>query len=112
MENTNESMMKKGLWAGFVSFIREQGVAGFAIGFIIGGGVSKVVTALVTDIINPLVGLMFGGSEGLKSAAVKVGEQQFMWGDFVSAVIDFLIIALVVYVIFKSLRLEKLDKKV
>jgi len=45
--------------AQFVDFIRKQGVAGLAIGFILGGAVSKVVTALIEDIINPLVGLFW-----------------------------------------------------
>ena len=39
---------------GFLEFVREQGVVGLATGFILGGAVSKVVTSLVTDIINPV----------------------------------------------------------
>jgi len=96
---------------GFMDFIREQGVMGLAIGFILGGAVSKVVTALVTDIINPLIGAMMGSTEGLKEASIKIGEQEILWGDFISVTIDFIIIAAVVYFGFKALRLDKLDKK-
>lgn len=96
---------------GFIDFIREQGVMGLAIGFILGGAVSKVVSALVTDIINPLIGAMLGSSEGLKEASIKIGEQQILWGDFISVTIDFIIIAAVVYFGFKALGLNKLDKK-
>ena len=96
---------------GFFTFIREQGVMGLAIGFILGGAVSKVVSALVEDIINPLLGLALGSVEGLAEASVAVGEAQILWGDFVTVLIDFIIIAAVVYFIFKGLKLDSLDKK-
>ena len=96
---------------GFMDFIRAQGVVGLAVGFILGGAVSKVVASLVTDIINPIVGGVLGSAQGLASASLKVGPVQIMWGSFVSVLIDFLIIAVVVYFGVKGLRLEKLDKK-
>ena len=96
---------------GFINFIREQGVIGLAIGFVLGGAVSKVVTALVTDIINPIVGIALGAATGLKDAYIQIASVKIMWGDLVSVVIDFIIIALVVYFGFKLLGLEKLDKK-
>jgi large conductance mechanosensitive channel len=96
---------------GFIQFIREQGVVGLAIGFILGGAVGKLVTALVTDLINPLVGLLMGPVGNLKSAVLSVGSAQILWGDFVSSLVDFAIIAAVVYFGFKALRLENLDKK-
>jgi len=95
---------------GFINFIREQGVMGLAVGFILGGAVSKVVTALVTDIINPILGLILGPVGGLKTASFGVGSAIFLYGDFISVVIDFLIIGLVVYYGVKLLRLDKLDK--
>ncbi len=111
MEEIIQKVSPKKHIGGFVDFIREQGVVGLAIGFILGGAVSKVVTALVTDIINPLVGAMIGSAGGLKEVSIKIGEQQIMWGDFISVTIDFLIIAMVVYFGFKALRLDRLDKK-
>jgi large conductance mechanosensitive channel len=92
---------------GFLDFIRTQGVVGLAVGFILGGAVSKVVTALVTDIVNPILGYALGSSEGLK--AMKLGP--ILLGDFVSVLIDFLIIAAVVYFAVKGLGLDRLDKK-
>ncbi len=92
--------------AGFMQFIREQGVVGLAVGFILGGAVSKVVSALVNDIVNPIVGYALGSSEGLK--AMKLGP--VLLGDFVSVTIDFLIIAAVVYFVVKGLGLDRLDK--
>jgi large conductance mechanosensitive channel len=96
---------------GFLNFIREQGVVGLAVGFILGGAVSKVVSALVTDIINPLLGLVLGTQEGLKTATLKIGSAEILYGDMLSVTIDFIIIALVVYFGVKLIRLEKLDKK-
>ncbi len=95
----------------FVDFIREQGVVGLAVGFILGGAVSKVVSALVTDIVNPLLGALLGTTEGLKSASLKIGENQILYGDFIAVVIDFLIIALVVYFGVRIIGIDKLDKK-
>lgn len=95
---------------GFINFIREQGVIGLAIGFILGGAVSKVVSALVADIINPLIGLVLGATEGLKTASFGIGSAQILYGDLISVVVDFLIIASVVYFGFKMLGFEKLDK--
>lgn len=96
---------------GFIEFIREQGVVGLAIGFLLGGAVSKVVSALVTDIINPLLSFAIGSTEGLRQAHIAIGDARIMWGDFVSVLIDFLIVAAVIYFGFKGLGLDKLDKK-
>ncbi|OGD53141.1 hypothetical protein A3J78_01035 [Candidatus Beckwithbacteria bacterium RBG_13_35_6] len=96
---------------GFMDFIREQGVIGLAVGFILGGAVSKVVASLVKDIINPLLGVVFGATGNLDKAVLKLGSVEIMWGSFISVLIDFLVIALVVYYGVKGLGLDKLDKK-
>ncbi|MCA9353828.1 MscL family protein [Candidatus Nomurabacteria bacterium] len=95
---------------GFMDFIREQGVVGLAIGFILGGAVSKLVSALVENIINPLIGLLMG-RVNLADKMIVVGDASIMWGAFVSTLIDFIIIAAVVYWGFKALKIESLDKK-
>ena len=96
---------------GFIDFIREQGVVGLAVGFILGGAVSKVVTGLVEDVINPIVGLALGSAEGLREASVQVGSAKVLYGALAITTIDFIIIALVVYFGVKLLKLDKLDKK-
>lgn len=96
---------------GFLNFIREQGVVGLAVGFILGGAISKVVTSLVTDIINPILGVILGSARNLSSYSFKIGSVSIMWGSFVSVMIDFLVIACVVYFGVKKLRLDKLDMK-
>lgn len=96
---------------GFMDFIREQGVVGLAVGFILGGAVSKVVSSLVEDIINPILGAILGAAGNLDSMMIKMGAVEIMVGSFISVVIDFLVIALVVYYGVKGLGLDKLDKK-
>ncbi len=96
---------------GFLTFIREQGVIGLAVGFILGGSVSKVVTAVVTDLINPLLGLALGSTKGLEKAYFGIGEVKIMYGHFLSVLLDFMIIAAVVYFFVKGLKIDKLDRK-
>lgn len=96
---------------GFIDFIREQGVVGLAAGFILGGAVSKVVSALVTDVVNPILGMALGATEELKTASLEIGSAKILYGDFVAVAIDFIVIALVVYFGVKILGLAKLDKK-
>jgi large conductance mechanosensitive channel len=96
---------------GFIDFIRKQGVVGLAIGFILGGAVSKLVSAFVDDIVNPVIGLALGKVSNLAEAVISIGPINILWGHFISVFIDFLIIALVIYYGFKVLRLDQLDKK-
>jgi large conductance mechanosensitive channel len=96
---------------GFIDFIREQGVVGLAVGFILGGAISKVVASLVADIINPVLSIVLGAAGDLESTSLAVGSVRIMWGSFLAALIDFLVIALVVYFGVKILQLGKLDKK-
>lgn len=96
---------------GFVDFIRERGVVGFAVAFIIGGAITKLVTAFVTDIVNPLLGVILSKTKSLETMYFKLGQNKILWGHFVSSCIDFFILALVVYFLVRGLRLEKIDKK-
>ncbi len=91
---------------GFIDFIREQGVIGLAIGFILGGAVSNVVKSLVTDIIEPIIGMFIGSSDGLKSLAFG----PITYGQFLTTLIDFVIIAAVIYFGFRKLGVSKLDR--
>lgn len=96
---------------GFINFIREQGVVGLAVGFVLGGAVSNFVKALVSDIINPILGIFLGAKDGLRAAYFSLGSAKILYGDLLSVFIDFLAIALVVYFGVKLIGLDKLDKK-
>lgn len=111
MEEMSKNINPSKHLKGFIDFIREKGVVGLAIGFIMGGAVSKVVSALVSDIINPFISFLIGNAEGIKEASIKLGEQKILWGDFLLVTIDFIIISAVVYFGFRILGIEKLDKE-
>ncbi|MEI8232215.1 MAG: MscL family protein [bacterium] len=96
---------------GFLNFIREQGTIGLAVGFLLGGAVSKLVTALITDVVNPLLSLILGVAGNFKDASLQLGSAKLMWGDFVAALIDFAVISAIVYFGVHGLGLDKLDKK-
>lgn len=95
----------------FINFIREQGIVGLAVGFILGGSVRAVVSALIEDIVNPILGIILGSTLSLEKASLAVGPIKIMWGHFLSVLIDFLVIAAVVYFIFKGLKLDKIDRE-
>lgn len=96
--------------SGFFDFIREQGVVGLAVGFILGGSIRSVVDSIVVDIINPLLGLLLGKVD-FSQAVWQIGSAKIVWGNFVTALINFTIVSAVVYFGVKGLGLEKLDKK-
>ena len=95
-----------------MDFIRSQGVIGLAIGIILGTAVTKLVGSLVVDIINPVVGIFLGKLGDLKSLVIPIyhTSAKIGIGSFISAIIDFSIIAAVVYFGVKKLSLDKLDK--
>ena len=96
---------------GFLEFIRQQGVVGLAVGFILGGSVSKVISAFVEDIINPILGIVLGLASGFEEASLIVGPVEIKYGHFLSVLIDFIVIAFVIYFFIKGLGLDKLDRK-
>lgn len=96
---------------GFINFIRERGVVGFAVAFILGGAVTKVVSSLVADIVNPVLGLILSRTKSLESMYFKIAGAKIMWGHFITVAIDFLVLSAVVYFIVKVFGLEKLDRK-
>lgn len=96
---------------GFKDFIQEQGVVGLAIGFILGAAVGKVVSSFVNDIIMPLLSPILGAKEGIASAHIMIGDVALKYGNFISTLLDFIILAAVVYFVVKGMGLDKLDKK-
>jgi len=96
---------------GFINFVREQGVVGFAVGIILGGSVKDLVNSFVKNIIDPFVGLVLGKAGNLTEYSLTLGTVDIGWGSFVKGLIDFVVIALVVYISVKVLKLDRLDKK-
>jgi large conductance mechanosensitive channel len=101
----------KGMRAEFMDFIGKAGVLGLAVGFIMGTYIGTVVTALVQDIIMPVPGALIPGGDWRKAVvSVPIGNgMNFGVGDFVGVLINFLIVAVVVFFIAKYA--EKLMEK-
>ena len=93
----------EGLWAEFMDFIGKAGVLGLAVGFIMGTYIGKVVSALVQDIIMPVPGALISGGDWRKAIfTVPVGQgMNFAVGDFVGVIVDFAIVACVVFLLAK-----------
>lgn len=96
----------KSLSREFMDFLNKYGVIGLAIAFVMGAAVTKLVTALVTDLIMPIIGALIPGGDWRK-ATLDIGNIKFMIGDFVGALIDFIIIAIVIFLIVKAIIKEK-----
>lgn len=101
---------------GFTDFIRTQGVIGLAIGLVLGGAVTVLVRSFIDNVIMPPLGFVLGSAEGLKGLELVIGktggkQAVLHYGVFLNDLVNFIIIALVIYMVFIMLGLNKLDKK-
>ena len=101
---------------GFVEFIRTQGVIGLAVGLVLGGAVATVVKSLVDNVVMPPIGLLLGSADGLKGLSWTIGSSQGVpavlnYGLFLNDLLNFVVIAAVIYAVLHILKLDRLDKK-
>jgi large conductance mechanosensitive channel len=99
--------VKRSLAQEFFDFLKTFGIIGLAIAFVIGQAASKLVTALVDDIITPFIGIFIPAGD-LNAVSFTIGKSKFMVGDFISNIIDFLIIAFLVFLAYRQLSKFKL----
>jgi len=99
----------KGMWGEFMDFISKYKVLGLAVGFILGLYLGNLVQALVKDLIMPIIGLAVPGLGNLATYVVTVMSQAFGVGDFLVALITFLIVAFVVFLIVKITKKWGID---
>jgi large conductance mechanosensitive channel len=92
----------KGLVDEFMAFLNKYGVIGLAIAFIIGGAASRLVSSLVSDILMPIISFFIPGGAWRETPLI-IGPIRLMVGSFAGAILDFLIIAFVVFVLMKQL---------
>jgi large conductance mechanosensitive channel len=90
---------------GFKDFLLKNNVLALAVAVIVGGAVGKVVTSLAQDIIMPTVSPLLPSGEW-RTAQIMIGKAAIKWGSFLGNVIDFLIIAFIVYLMTKALIKE------
>lgn len=87
----------------FKTFIARGNVLDLAVGVVVGGAFSKIVTSLVNDIITPTIGIVLGG-QNFSSLSLKVGDATIAYGSFIQNIIDFLIIAFCIFVFIKFIN--------
>ena len=90
----------------FKDFAIRGNVVDLAVAVIIGGAFGKIVSSLVDNIIMPLIGLLIGGVD-FKSLAVTVGNAKVEYGLFLQNVVDFIIIAFVIFLIVRAINSTK-----
>lgn len=92
----------QGFIAQFMAFLNKYGVIGLAVAVIIGGAAGALVSALVADILMPIITFFIPGG-AWRTATLAIGPIVLGIGDFIGKLIDFLIIAMVVYFLMKQL---------
>ena len=105
-------MEKKGIVTEFKEFITRGNVMDMAVGIIIGGAFTAIVTSLVNDLLMPIIGALFGGIDFstlkyvIRAAdeAAGIEEAAIKYGSFIQAIVNFLLIALVIFFIVKAMN--------
>lgn len=93
----------------FKEFISRGNVIDLAVALIMGAAFTNIVQALVKDVITPLLGIFLGGID-FSGLAITIGDASIKYGSFIQAVINFLIIAFVIFIIVKAIN--KLESKI
>lgn len=99
----------------FKKFIARGNVLDLAVGVIVGGAFSSIVTSLVNNIFTPIIGLILGGVD-FSNLSINFRDTQIMYGAFIQSVIDFLIVAFCLFIVVKvvnkvTAKKEKKEEK-
>ncbi len=102
--------------SGFTNFLRDQSVIGIGIGLVLGSQLKTVVDSVNLDIVQPLTTLFLPHNQSLANQAWDVyvpgrGTIALKWGDVLNSLLTFIIVAIIVYAIFRLFKLDKLAKK-
>ncbi len=93
----------------FKDFIMRGNVLDLAVAVIIGGAFKAIISSLVADILMPLIGIVMGGVN-FAELSFAVGEAVVTYGMFIQAVIDFLVIAFVIFLLIKNIEKTKKEE--
>ncbi len=102
----------KGSASGFMTFIKEQNVVGLAVGLVLGTAASGLINSLINNVIMPPLGFLLGSADGIKGLTINMGvtptgeEAVLYYGAFINDLANFLVLALVIYIVVKLLKLD------
>jgi len=94
--------------SGFMNFIKEQNIVGLAVGLVLGTHAGALVNSLINNVFMPPLGLLLGSKEGLVGWTIPLGDTgaEMALGAFLNDLINFIILALVIYIVIKALKLD------
>ena len=95
----------------FMDFLNKYQVIGLAVAFVIGAAATKLVNSTVADIIMPIIAVLIPGGNW-REAIFQIGPIKFLLGDFAGAIIDFVIIAMVIFILVKYIMKGDTTKKI
>jgi large conductance mechanosensitive channel len=95
----------------FMDFLQKYQVIGLAVAVVIGTAATKLVNSTVTDIIMPIIAVVTP-SGNWQAAVLEIGPLKFLIGDYIGAIIDFVIIAMVIFIIVKYIMKGDVSKKI
>ena len=112
-------MEKKGIVSEFKEFITRGNVMDMAVGIIIGGAFTAIVQSLVNDLLMPVIGALFGGIDFttlkyvIRAAdeAAGIEEAAIKYGSFIQAIVNFLLIAIVIFLVVKGINKMRRKKE-
>ena len=112
-------MEKKGIVSEFKEFITRGNVMDMAVGIIIGGAFTAIVQSLVNDLLMPVIGALFGGLDFstlkyvIRAAdeAAGIEEAAIKYGSFIQAIVNFLLIAVVIFLLVKGINKMRRKKE-
>ena len=111
LAKTGAGKLKSGA-SGFMQFIKEQNIVGLAIGLVLGTQAGATVNSLINNVIMPPLGFLLGSADGIRGLSIDIGmtpageHAVLTYGQFINDLIDFLVLALGVYIVIKALKLD------
>ncbi len=95
----------------FMDFLNKYSVIGLAVAVVIGTAATKLVNSTVSDIIMPIIAVLVPGGNW-REAVLQIGPLKFLVGDYVGAIIDFVIVAMVIFLLVKYIMKGDVSKKI
>jgi len=95
----------------FMEFLNKYSVIGLAVAVVIGTAATKLVNSTVADIIMPIIAVVVPGGDW-RAAELVIGPLKFLVGDYVGAIIDFVIVAMVIFILVKYIMKGDTSKKI
>ena len=98
----------KGGAGGFMAFIKEQNIVGLAVGMVLGLHAGNLINSLIDNVFMPPIGLLLGSNDGLRGWVIEIANTgaKISIGQFLNDLINFLVLAFVIYIVIKLLKLD------